>query len=228
LNSAAALWFTIVAVGVYHGINPAMGWPLAVANGMAARRDRAVFATLLPLGGGHFIAMAVVLLPFSVLSGYAEWGRAIRIGAGVLVLAFGVFKLVQRRHPRALARIRPTQLAWWSFLMATAHGAGLMLLPFMLGLCATVAPAADPGAAASLPDAGHTTVMNTIARANLATAVAVAAAHTLAMVLAGLVMAWAVYRYLGLRFLRSAWLNLDTVWGASLVVAGAAGAVMAL
>lgn len=228
MNSAAALWLTVVAVGVYHGINPAMGWPLAVANGMAARRGGAVFATLLPLGGGHFMAMAVVLLPFSWLGAYAEWGRAIRIAAGVLVLAFGVFKLIQRRHPRALARIRPTQLAWWSFLMATAHGAGLMLLPFMLGLCAAVPPAGDAATAASLPEAGHAAVMDALARSNLATAALVAAVHTLAMVLAGLAMAWAVYRWLGLRFLRSAWLNLDTVWGASLVVAGAAGAAMAL
>ena len=228
MNSAAALWLTVVAVGVYHGINPAMGWPLAVANGMAARRGGAVFATLLPLGGGHFMAMAVVLLPFSWLGAYAEWGRAIRIVAGVLVLAFGVFKLIQRRHPRALARIRPTQLAWWSFLMATAHGAGLMLLPFMLGLCALPPLAGDAATAASLPEAGHTVVMNAMARSNLATAALVAAVHTLAMVLAGLAMAWAVYRWLGLRFLRSAWLNLDTVWGASLVVAGAAGVAMAL
>ena len=228
MSATAALWLTIVAVGVYHGLNPAMGWPLAVANGMAARRGGAVFATLLPLGGGHFAAMAVVLLPFSWLGAYAEWSRAIRIAAGVLVLAFGVFKLIQRRHPRALARVRPTQLAWWSFLMATAHGAGLMLLPFMLGLCATAPVAGDASTAASLPEAGHAVVMSAIARANLATALGVAAVHTVVMMLAGLAMAWAVYRWLGLRFLRSAWLNLDVVWGASLVVAGAAGAALAL
>ncbi len=228
MSATAALWLTIVAVGVYHGINPAMGWPLAVANGMAARRGGAVFATLLPLGGGHFAAMAVVLLPFGWLGAYAEGSRAIRVGAGLLVLAFGVFKLIRRRHPRALARVRPTQLAWWSFLMATAHGAGLMLLPFMLSLCATAPEGVDAATVASLPEAGHAVVMQAMARANLATAFAVAAVHTVAMMLSGVAMAWAVYRYLGLRFLRSAWLNLDTVWGASLVVAGAAGAALAL
>jgi hypothetical protein len=215
LNATAALWLTIIAIGVYHGLNPAMGWPIAVANGMAERRAGAVFTTLLPLTGGHFAAMAVVLLPFAALGWYLEWGRAIRLGAGALVLLFGIFKLARRRHPRALARVRPTQLAWWSFLMATAHGAGLMLVPFMLGLCATSR------------DMGHATVLDFLAQSNVATATAVAAVHTLAMMLAGLGMAWAVYRYLGLRFLRRAWLNLDIVWGASLVIAGAAGIAMA-
>jgi hypothetical protein len=224
LNAAAALWLTIVAVGVYHGLNPAMGWPLAVANGMTARRDGAVFATLLPLGAGHFAAMAVVLVPFAWLSWYVEWSRAIRLGAGALVLMFGIYKLIQRRHPRALARIRPTQLAWWSFLMATAHGAGLMLVPFMLGLCATAPTTVDGGPA----DTSHVSVMNYLAQSNVATAVAVAAVHTLTMMLAGIAMAWAVYRYLGLQFLRRAWFNLDLVWGASLVVAGAAGVALAL
>ena len=228
MNATAALWLTVVAIGVYHGLNPAMGWPLAVANGMAARRDGAVFATLLPLGGGHFMAMAVVLVPFAWLSWYVEWSRAIRLGAGALVLLFGVYKLIERRHPRALARIRPTQLAWWSFLMATAHGAGLMLVPFMLGLCATAPAAVDASRAAAVRDLGHASVMNYMAQSNVATATAVAVVHTLAMMLAGLAMAWAVYRYLGLRFLRRAWLNLDLVWGASLVIAGAAGVALAL
>jgi hypothetical protein len=228
LNATVALWLTIVAIGVYHGFNPAMGWPLAVANGMAARRDRAVFATLLPLGGGHFMAMAVVLVPFAWLSWYVEWSRAIRLAAAALVLLFGIYKLIERRHPRALARIRPTQLAWWSFLMATAHGAGLMLVPFMLGLCVATPPAVDTGAAAAGRDSGHAFVMNYLAQSTFATATAVAAVHTLAMMLAGLGMAWAVYRYLGLQFLRRAWLNLDRVWGASLVIAGAAGVGMAL
>jgi len=218
LNATAALWLTIVAIGVYHGLNPAMGWPIAVANGMTARRAGAVFATLLPLGGGHFAAMAVALVPFAWLSWYVDWGRAIRLGAGTLVVLFGIFKLIERRHPRALARIRPTQLAWWSFLMATAHGAGLMLVPFMLGLCGK-APAGD---------ASHAGIMNYLAQSNVATAVAVAGVHTLAMMLAGVALAWAVYRYLGLQFLRRAWFNLDAVWGASLVLAGAAGVGSAL
>jgi hypothetical protein len=227
LNEVAALWLTVLALGVYHGLSPAMGWPIAVANGMSARHAGAVFSTLLPLGAGHFAAMAVVLVPFAWLSVYVEWNRAIRLGAGVVVLLFGLYKLVERRHPRALARIRPTQLAWWSFLMATAHGAGLMLVPFMLGLCAASGGGVVVNGAAALRDAGHASVMNELAQSTVATATLVAAVHSLAMLLAGLGMAWMVYRFLGLGFLRRAWLNLDLLWGASLAVAGAAGIVAA-
>jgi hypothetical protein len=221
LSSTAALWLTVVALGIYHGLNPAMGWPLAVANGLAEKADRAVFATLLPLGGGHLAAMSVALVPFAWLAGYVSWSRTIQLGAGALVLLYGIYRLVQRRHPRALARIRPTQLAWWSFWMATAHGAGLMLLPFTLGLC-------EPSSADGTAAAAHATVVRALGSSNVATALAVATVHTVAMLLAGLLIAWAVYRYLGLGFLRQAWLNLDVVWAGSLVVAGAAGVIYAV
>lgn len=216
-GTTLALWLGVVAVGLYHGLNPAMGWPLAVANGLAERRPAAVFGTLLPLGGGHLAAMAVVLLPLAALGLLAQWSTWIRAGAAGAVLLFGLYKLLQPRHPRALARIAPTRLAWWSFCMATAHGAGLMLVPFMLGLCA---PA--PG------DGLHAGMDALLTRADLPTAIAVAVVHTLAMVAAGLAMAWAVYRYLGLQFLRRAWFNLDQVWAASLLLAGGAGLWLAL
>jgi hypothetical protein len=186
-----------------------MGWPLAVANGLGARRSSAVFLTFTPLGAGHFLAMAVVLVPFTLLSAYLAWSRPIRIGAGVLVLLFGVYRLIDRRHPRLLARVRPTQLVLWSFLVATAHGAGLMLMPFAIGLCA--------------PAGGATQPLVT----GLGTALLASAAHTAAMLLAGLVAAWIVYRYLGLRALNRGWLDLDAVWAASLIVAGAASIGMA-
>jgi hypothetical protein len=221
LTSTTALWLAVVAIGLYHGLNPAMGWPLAVANGLTGRHPGAVFATWLPLGGGHFAAMAIVLVPFAWLAWYVAWSHAIQLTAGALVLLFGVFKLVRRRHPRALARIRPTQLAWWSFLMATAHGAGLMLVPFMLGLCAQEPQARGIGAA-------HATVMGVLAQSSVGTAAAVAAVHTVAMMGAGLATAWAVYRYLGLQVLRRAWFNLDLAWAGSLVAAGAAGILTAL
>ena len=134
---AASLWAGVVAIGVYHGLNPAMGWPLAVANGLERQARRgACFATWLPLGAGHLLAMALVLVPFAMLTWMLQWGREMRIGAGAAGAA------VRRcrgwccaRHPRWLARVRPTQVALWSFLMATAHGAALMLLPILLGLC---------------------------------------------------------------------------------------------
>jgi hypothetical protein len=218
LNAAAALWLTVVALGLFHGLNPAMGWPLAVANGLSERRSGAVFRTVLPLGGGHFAAMAIVLLPLAALGWVAQWSTSLRIGAGALVLSFGLARLAWRRHPRALARIPPSRLAWWSFLMATAHGAGLMLVPLMLGLCAPVPAQSDP----------HAGLMEALARSDLSAAVLVAAVHTLAMMLGGLGLAWAVYRYLGLQFLRRAWFNLDLAWAASLVLAGAAGIWMAI
>ncbi len=217
------LWLTVIAFGIYHGLNPTMGWPLAVANGLTAKRDAAVFATAWPLGAGHFLAMAIVLVPFALLAWYVEWSRAIRLGAGGLVLLFGVYRLIDRRHPRFLARVRPTQLTWWSFLMATAQGAGLMLVPITLSLCAPARATASPSAAAS----GHEALME-LMRSGVATAVVVSIVHTLAMIAAGLAMAWVVYRYLGLRSLTRSWLNLEMVWGASLVVTGAVSCALAL
>src|SRR5665811_2444684 len=112
-----------------------MGWPLAVSAGLMERSSRALVAALWPLTAGHLLAMLLVLLPFAVLVALVEWQRQIQIGASLLVIGFGVFRLVDRRHPRALARIRPAQLGLWSFAVAIAHGAGLMLVPIYLGLC---------------------------------------------------------------------------------------------
>jgi hypothetical protein len=199
-----------------------MGWPLAVANGMWAKKDRAVFATLLPLACGHFLAMAAALLPLSLLLAYVDWSQPVRFAAGGLVAAFGAFKLINRRHPRALARLGPNRLILWSFLVATAHGAGLMLAPVFLGLCAA---GATPWPAMRH---GHE-AMSDLMRSGIATSVAVSVVHTLAMALAGGLMAWIVYRWAGLALLRRTWLNLESVWAASLVIAGfaacAAGAL---
>ncbi len=223
MSSSATLWLTVVALGAYHGLNPAMGWPLAVARGLEQRRTTAVLGTLLPLAGGHLLAMAVVLLPFAWLDGYGRWEKPIRVGAAAVVLLFGAYKLARPRHPRVLARIRPTQIAWWSFLIATAHGAGLMLLPFMLGLC-SVTPAGPGAADPSWLELGHRVLTSYLPQSNLGTALSVTLVHTLAMLTVGAVVAWLVFRWLGLGVLRSAWLNLDLAWGASLVIAGAAGA----
>lgn len=212
MSPSLALWAGVVAIGAYHGLNPAMGWPLAVARGLERRRGAAVLATWLPLGVGHLAAMALVLVPFAMLTWLFAWSREIRLAAGALVVLFGLWRLVQRRHPRWLARVRPTQVAWWSFLMATAHGAALMLLPFVLGLCA---PASVAG------ESPHDALMRAMGP-TLATAVGVALVHTAAMIAAGLAVAWSVFRTLGLQALRGAWLNLDAVWAGGLVVSGSA------
>jgi hypothetical protein len=129
------LWLAVVASGLYHGINPGMGWPLAVSAGLMERSPRALVAALWLLTAGHLLAMLLVMLPFAVLVTLVEWQRWMQIGASLLVIGFGIFRLVDRRHPRALARIRPAQLGLWSFAVAIAHGAGLMLVPIYLGLC---------------------------------------------------------------------------------------------
>lgn len=201
------LWIVVVAVGAFHGLSPGMGWPLALSNGLFQRSERAVLVAMLPLALGHFLAMATVLLPFAILAVYLDWDRTIRIGAGLVVVAFGIWRFVDARHPRVLQRVRPTQLTLWSFLVATAHGAGLMLVPIYVGLCASA-----PTAAAK-----------TAPGADLGMATAVALIHTLAMLCAGAAVAWVVYRWFGLRAIGASWFNLDRAWAASLVVSGAVG-----
>ena len=212
----AALWLAVVASGLYHGVNPGMGWPLAVSAGLMERSSRALLMSLWPLTVGHALAMLLVILPFALLVALIDWQRQIQIGASLLVIAFGVFRLVNRRHPRALARIRPTQLGLWSFAVAIAHGAGLMLLPIYLGLCR----------AADL-DSGHAAA-GTLINANLGMAVLVSVVHSAAMIAAGGFLAWLVYRYLGLKFVSRSWFNLDTTWAVSLVLVGALSLAISL
>jgi cytochrome c biogenesis protein CcdA len=127
-----------------------MGWPLAVSAGLMGKGRRDLIASLGSLGAGHFLAMAAILAPFAVMTALVAWQREIRIGAGLVVIAAGAHLLVARRHPRFLARTKPTQLALWSFAIATAHGAGLMLLPIYLGICTAGEQDADHLAAAAL------------------------------------------------------------------------------
>jgi len=157
---------------------------------------------------GHLLAMLVVILPFSLLVAIIEWQRQIQIGAGLLVIGFGVFRFVNRRHPRALARIRPTQLGLWSFAVAVAHGAGLMLVPIYLGLCR----------AADL-DGSHEAA-GALINASLSMAILVSVVHSVAMIVAGGFSGWLVYRYLGLKFVSRSWFNLDAAWAVSLVLVG--------
>src|SRR5215813_7882833 len=147
------LWAAIVASGLYHGINPGMGWPLAVAAGLMNKSPRALLAALVPLSAGHLLAMLVMLLPFAMLLALSQWERQIQAGASLVVIAYGVLRLIHPRHPRLLARIRPAQLALWSFVVAIAHGAGLMLVPIYLGLCQSAGFEQDHEAAAILSNA---------------------------------------------------------------------------
>jgi hypothetical protein len=210
------LWLAVVASGLYHGLSPGMGWPLAVSAGLIERSSHALVAALWPLTVGHLLAMFVVILPFALLLGIIEWQQQIQIGASLLVMGFGIFRLVNRRHPRVLARIRPTQLGLWSFAVAIAHGAGLMLVPIYLGLCR----------AADL-DKGHEAA-SALINANLGMAVLVSVVHSVAMIVAGGLLAWLVYRYLGLKFVSRSWFNLDATWAFSLVFVGVLSLAMTL
>jgi hypothetical protein len=173
------------------------------------KSPRALVAALWPLTAGHLLAMLVVILPFSLLAALVQWQQQIQIGASLLVIGFGIFRFINRRHPRVLARIRPTQLGLWSFAVAIAHGAGLMLVPIYLGLCR----------AADL-NSGHEAA-GALINADLGMAVLVSVVHSVTMIAAGGILAWLVYRYLGLKFVSRSWFNLDATWAFSFILVGA-------
>jgi len=172
------------------------------------RSSRALLLALWPLTVGHLLAMLLVILPFAFLIALVEWQQEIQIGASLLLIGFGVFRFLNRRHPRVLARIRPTQLGIWSFAVAIAHGAGLMLVPIYLGL----------GRGTHL-DKEHEAA-GALINANLSVAVLVSFVHSVAMIAAGGVFAFLVYRFLGLKLVSRSWFNLDATWAFSLVLVG--------
>jgi hypothetical protein len=208
--ASSGLWLAVIASGLFHGVNPGMGWPLAVSAGLMKNNPRALVAALWPLTVGHLLATLSIILPFSLLITLVYWQRQIQLGASLLVIGFGIFRFVNRRHPRALARIRPTQLGLWSFAVAIAHGAGLMLVPIYLGLCRTAGF-----------DRGHEAAAGLIGTTGLGMAFLVSVVHSVAMIAAGGLLAWLVYCYLGLRFVSRSWFNLDATWAVSLILVGA-------
>ncbi len=219
--SAAALWWAVAVSGVYHGLNPGMGWPLAVSAALMERRRSALPRALAMLALGHFLAMAVVLLPFSMFGALLEWETPIRLVAAGIAVAFGGYLLISRsHHPRFLARVAPHRLVWWSFLAATAHGAGLMLLPVFLSM--NQHDPDQPGMA------GAHGALTRLVTDHTAPALLVAGAHTLAMVSAGALLAVLVHRWFGLRAVSRTWFNLDTVWALSLLLVGLLSAAAAL
>jgi hypothetical protein len=185
-----------------------MGWPLAVSAALMERSSPALVGALWALMLGHLLAMLLMILPFALLVALVEW-RQIQIGASLVIFGFGTFRLINQRHLRALARIRPTRLTLWSFAVALAHGAGLMLVPIYLGLC----KAADL-------DKSHEAA-SALSNANLEMAILVAVVHSVAMIAGGGFLAWLVYRYLGLKFVSRSWFNLDMAWAFSLILVGA-------
>ncbi len=201
MHTQAWAWATLFLLGAYHGINPAMGWLFAVALGLQKQNDRAVWQALLPIATGHVLAIAAVLL-VAAIAGAVLPLHVVRIGVVLLLVAFGVFRIVSRKHPRfGGMQVGFRDLTIWSFLMACAHGAGLMLLPVLLGMSG----------------AGAHHEMHAMAFPGLGTQVLAVTVHTLGYLLLTGAIAWVVYKKLGLSLLRKAWLNLDFVWATALI-----------
>ena len=216
LTSLTALWWAVIFSGVYHGINPGMGWPLAVSAALMYREKMAFLKALSMLAIGHFVAMIAILLPFSLTSFLVEWEEEIRIGAGFLVASMGTYLLVNRKHPKFLVRVHPARLVLWSFLAAMAHGAGLMLLPIYLGICSI-----------AQDETGHLAIQ-ALMESNLANSFLVAGVHTASMTFGGGLIATIVHLWVGLKFLSKTWFNLDFIWALSLIFVGFFGISSAL
>jgi hypothetical protein len=199
-------WFVLAGLGIFHGLNPAMGWLFAVALGMHSQSRAVVLTALIPIAIGHALAIGLVVFAAAALGFFVD-PQAIRILAGVLLIGWGVYHLVQRGHHRARfgMQIGMIGLGVWSFLMATAHGAGLMLLPALIPL--------------GIP-AGHDHMHAMPVSGSLPIALAAVAVHTLAMLATTAVVAMVVYEWVGVGFLRRGWINVDLLWAIALIVAG--------
>jgi hypothetical protein len=203
---STALWLMLL-LGAYHGINPGMGWLFAVALGMQEQKGSAVARALVPIAVGHALSIGCVVVAATFL-GMALPQEAIRYSVAALLLGLGIFSLVRHYHPRWVRmKVGFRDLTVWSFLMASAHGAGLMLLPVLLG--SGTVEAAD-----HMAGHHHASAAASPLAALLATAV-----HTIAYLAVTGLIAWVVYSKFGLAILRKAWLNLDAVWAAALVLA---------
>jgi hypothetical protein len=211
-------WLALIALGAYHGLNPAMGWLFAVALGLQEGRREAVIKAFWPIALGHAAAVALVVVAVLGLQVVVPLEVLKYVGAGALI-AFGLYKLIRRKHPRWVGmRVGFKDLTAWSFIMASAHGAGLMLVPVLLKLDGTMHEM-EHQAHEAHEHQGHSVhlfLTNPEALADLA-AVAV---HTLSMFAVMALVALVVYDRLGLMILKRTWFNVDLLWAAALVGAG--------
>ena len=220
----------LVGLGAFHGLNPGMGWLFAVAIGLQERSRAAMMRALVPIAAGHFASITVVAVAVAV--GASTWTtRAVAILGGVLLVALGMWQLLSKRHFRWVGmRLNAWQLSGWSFLMASVHGAGLMLVP-VLTSGGRSAPGHAPGAheaAAVTPHAAAPTSTGAGIGGAVLNGVLAAGVHTVAMVVVGGLIAFVVYEFLGVAILRTAWINLDGIWAVVLLAAGSITLVVAL
>lgn len=203
-------WLALIGFGAYHGLNPGMGWLFALSLGLQQKSERALWTALLPIAAGH--ATSVGLVAFLVYAGaHFIPLRVLQILTAVLLLAFGVFKLLNYyRHPRWVGmKVGLRDLFGWSFLMATAHGAGLMVAPALVGI--------------THAHGGHE--MHLQPGPGLLLAVAV---HTVVMLIIMGLIAWIFYRKVSLAVLRRNWINFDLIWAVALLVVGGIALAIAI
>jgi hypothetical protein len=204
-------WAAMFLLGAYHGINPGMGWLFATALGMQKKSAVAVWQALVPIAAGHFIAIGLVVA-LAVVAGAVLPLLYVKIAAACILLAFGLQRLIRNRHPRLGGmQIGFRDLCLWSFVMASAHGAGFMLLPILLKMSA-LHSAAEMGAA---PHHLHGDSFAGPWTAPMAVLI-----HTLGYLLVTGLIAFVVYEKVGLEVLRKAWVNLDLIWAVALIVSG--------
>lgn len=213
-------WTSIALLGSLHGVNPAMGWLFAVSLGLQAQSSRAVWSALGPLALGHALAVAAALAGAAVL-GIALPPTLMKWLAAAALLAFGVLHLRRHSHPRwgvAGMCVGPRQLTTWSFLVSSAHGAGLMVLPFVLR------PATTSGASHlhDSADAHAVHLAGVVVSGDHSAALLATLLHTAGYLAVAGAIAWVVYERFGVRFLRRAWINMNVVWAAALIVTAVA------
>jgi hypothetical protein len=203
------VWLTLFLLGCYHGLNPGMGWLFAVGLGFQDRSALAVVRAIVPLVLGHLISVALVVL-VAAYAAVAFPHRAVHVTAAAILIGFGAYRLVRARHIRWVGmRVGFLGLTFWGFLMSSAHGAGLMLLPFVTA----GRESAARGMAMAMPGAQAT-------HGAILTGWLMVAVHTFGYMLTATAIALLVYTKLGVRFLRTGWVNLDLVWAAALILTG--------
>jgi hypothetical protein len=218
MMAAPAEWTSIGVLGGLHGVNPAMGWLFAVSLGLQAQSSRAVWSALAPLALGHALAVAVALAVAAML-GVVLPMAGVRWIAAAALLGFGVWHLRSHSHPRwgvGGMCVGPGRLTTWSFLVSSAHGAGLMVLPFLLPGWSETASADVHAHAAAGSHAAH--VAGIAISAGHSTALLATLLHTLSYVAVSGAIAFLVYQHLGLRFLRQAWINMNVIWAVALII----------
>jgi hypothetical protein len=216
MHDSSLPWLSLLLLGAMHGINPAMGWLFAVARGLQERNRRALWRALGPLAVGHALAVGAALTAALTLGRIAPLGVLRWVVAGAL-LVVGVDGLRRHRHVQLKGmRVSGRELATWSFLMASAHGAGLMVLPFVLGHAVPMPEGMAHRDATSTLSMTGGTAWASIADVD-AIAIVAPLVHTAGYLVATIVLALVVYEKLGVRVLRRAWINFDLIWGGAMV-----------